>query len=109
MQKMFEQAMQNHDGESIDIREQARREQAQAGNGQASPVQATPNLYIDVVLPGPNGQPQKTIYDLATAYALRDALNGALQAFDQAQAQAQAAAQAQTPPAQDDQSTDDET
>lgn len=81
------------------------------GNSQQIPnapqVQASPNMYIDVVLPGPNGQPNKTIYDLATAYALRDALNNALQAFDAARDQA--AALAQTPPGQDDQPTDDET
>lgn len=79
----------------------------EVGAPQANPnqVTATPNLYIDVVMP--NGQ--KTVYDLGTARAVRDALDGALQAFDATLAQAQAAAQDQTPPAQDDQSENSET
>ena len=42
-------------------------------------VQAAASIYIDVVLNG-----QKSVYELALAFKLRDALNAALAPFDEA-------------------------
>lgn len=91
----FDLLMQLGSMPSVD-RQQQLHAQAQAANKQQgqSGVRAAPSIYIDVVI----GE-QKQVYELTTAFQLRDALNAALSAFDEAQQTAEGTAQTAPPTA----------